>query len=69
MFPAAPSCSRTRGDETARRIVASVLDALGEVTQRHGGKVIKTIGDEVMCTFLGPLNGLLAATGHAEARI
>ena len=52
----------TRGDEAARRIVAAVLGALGEVSQRHGGKVIKTIGDEVMCTFPGPLNGLLAAT-------
>ncbi|UXI69486.1 adenylate/guanylate cyclase domain-containing protein [Tahibacter amnicola] len=52
----------TRGDETARRIVSGVLNVLGEITQHHGGRVIKTIGDEVMCTFPGPLNGLLAAT-------
>lgn len=52
----------TLGDEAARRIVASVLHALAEITQRHGGKLIKTIGDEVMCTFPGALNGLLAAT-------
>jgi len=37
----------TRGDEVARRLVASVLGALAEVTQRHGGRVIKTIGDEM----------------------
>jgi adenylate cyclase len=52
----------TRGDETARRIIAGVLVALAEVAARHGGRVIKTIGDEIMCTFPGPLHGLLAAT-------
>jgi len=52
----------TRGDEQARRIVASVLLALAEVAARHGGRVVKTIGDEIMCTFPGPLHGLLAAT-------
>ena len=52
----------TLGDEAARRIVAGVLQVLGEITQRHGGRLIKTIGDEVMCTFPGALNGLLAAT-------
>jgi class 3 adenylate cyclase len=52
----------TRGDEAARRIVANVLLALAEVSARHGGRVVKTIGDEIMCTFPGPLNGLLAAT-------
>src|SRR3569623_727188 len=51
----------TRGDEVARRLVANVLNALAEVTQRHGGRVIKTIGDEIMCVFPGPLNGLLGA--------
>ena len=52
----------TRGDEAARRIVANVLLALAEVSARHGGRVVKTIGDEIMCTFPGPLHGLLAAT-------
>lgn len=52
----------TLGDESARRIVSGVLQALAEITRRHGGKLIKTIGDEVMCTFPGALNGLLAAT-------
>ena len=50
-----------RGDVEARRLIANVLDALGEVAGRHGGKVIKTIGDEVMCTFPGALQGVLAA--------
>lgn len=52
----------TRGDEAARRIVGGVLVALAEIAARHGGRVVKTIGDEIMCTFPGPLHGLLAAT-------
>ena len=52
----------TRGDEIARRLIANVLIALAEVAVRHGGRVIKTIGDEIMCTFPGALQGLLAAT-------
>jgi class 3 adenylate cyclase len=52
----------TRGDVEARRLVGAVLVALAEVAARHGGHVVKTIGDEIMCTFPGPLHGLLAAT-------
>ena len=52
----------TRGDEVALRLVGSVLLALAEVAVHHGGRVIKTIGDEIMCTFPGALHGLLAAT-------
>ena len=51
----------TRGDVEARRIVAAILDALAEVCARHGGRVIKTIGDEIMCTFPGAMQGLLCA--------
>jgi hypothetical protein len=52
----------TRGNVAARDIIASVLQALIEVAHRHGGRLIKTIGDEIMCTFPGPLQGLLAST-------
>jgi adenylate cyclase len=51
----------TRGDVEARRLVAAMLGALAEVTARHGGRVIKTIGDEIMCTFPGAMQGLLCA--------
>ncbi|HET7844682.1 MAG TPA: adenylate/guanylate cyclase domain-containing protein [Xanthomonadales bacterium] len=51
-----------RGDVIARQLIAAVLTALGEVAGRHGGRVIKTIGDEVMCAFPGAVNGLLAST-------
>src|SRR5262249_38885015 len=51
----------TRGDREARRLIAAILSALAEVTARHGGRVIKTIGDEIMCTFPGPMQGLLGS--------
>ena len=51
----------TRGDVEARRLVSAMLSALAEVTGRHGGRVIKTIGDEIMCTFPGPMQGLLGS--------
>ncbi len=51
----------TKGDQEARRLIAAVLGALTVVCQQHGGRVIKTIGDEIMCTFPGALNGVLAA--------
>ncbi|MCI1709549.1 MAG: FHA domain-containing protein [Chiayiivirga sp.] len=51
-----------RGDVEARRIIAAVLDALSKICASHGGKVIKTIGDEIMCTLPGALNGVMAAS-------
>lgn len=51
----------TRGDVEARRLIALVLDALSLICQQHGGRVIKTIGDEIMCTLPAAINGLLAA--------
>ena len=52
-----------RGDVEARRIIAAVLTALSEVVQRNGGTVIKTIGDEVMCTFPAAVDAIVAACG------
>lgn len=51
----------TKGDVEARRLIAMVLDALTKICQQHGGRVIKTIGDEIMCTFPAAQNGVLAA--------
>jgi hypothetical protein len=39
------------GDERARKVVATTLTLLGDVVARYKGTVIKTIGDEIMCTF------------------
>lgn len=52
----------TRGDVTARAIIAGVLRTLLEIAQRHGGSLVKTIGDEIMCTFPGAVQGLFAAS-------
>lgn len=39
------------GNIRARNIVSRTLNLLSDVTLQFDGKVIKTIGDEVMCTF------------------
>jgi adenylate cyclase len=39
------------GDGPARAKVASCLQMLTDITERHRGTVIKTIGDEIMCTY------------------
>ena len=39
------------GNLRARNIVTHTLNVLSEVTVDYNGKVVKTIGDEVMCTF------------------
>lgn len=49
------------GDEKARQIIAYILNQLAGVTDKLGGFVVKTIGDEVMCTFPTSLAGLEAA--------
>lgn len=39
------------GDEAGRNLVAGCLAELRAITSAHGGNVVKTIGDEIMCTF------------------
>ena len=39
------------GDIKARDTIAHCLDAMKTATEQHSGRVIKTIGDEVMSTF------------------
>jgi class 3 adenylate cyclase len=51
----------TKGDVEARRLTSMVLDALAIVCAQYGGRVIKTIGDEIMCTIPTALDGVLAA--------
>jgi adenylate cyclase len=51
----------TKGDVEARRLIAAVLDALSIICVQHGGRVIKTIGDEIMCTLPAALSGVTAA--------
>ncbi|MGD8703452.1 MAG: adenylate/guanylate cyclase domain-containing protein [Desulfosarcina sp.] len=41
----------TFGDFKARKLISDCLSQLKELTLENDGAVIKTIGDEVMCTF------------------
>ena len=50
-----------RGDVEARQIISAVLSTLASITATHGGRVIKTIGDEVMCVFPSAVQAALSA--------
>jgi adenylate cyclase len=52
-----------RGDVPAQEIVAKVLGALSDVTRAQGGTVVKTIGDELLCSFPEAANAVRAACG------
>ena len=54
------------GDDMARATIAETLELLTNVTNGHGGTVIKTIGDEVMCTFPEADDSANAATEMHE---
>ncbi len=54
------------GDAPARARVSSCLQMLTEVTVRHGGTVIKTIGDEIMCTYPSAEKAVSAACDMHE---
>lgn len=41
----------TVGDVKARNITSQCIQLMSRITVKHQGVVIKTIGDEVMCTF------------------
>ncbi|HNG17304.1 adenylate/guanylate cyclase domain-containing protein, partial [Accumulibacter sp.] len=41
----------TIGDDEAKRLVDACLEILRDVTAFFGGRVVKTLGDEVMCVF------------------
>lgn len=41
----------TYGDAEARRIVSACLDRMTQIVSEHRGAVVKTIGDEIMCSF------------------
>ncbi len=49
------------GDAEALRAVERCLNRIRRVVEGHGGKVVKTIGDEVMSTFPSADGGILAA--------
>lgn len=54
------------GDTVARFKIAQCIEMLTEVIGRHKGNVVKTIGDEVMCTFPSAENAATAACDMHE---
>ncbi len=54
------------GDDKARSAISAVLDTLIEVSDKHNGVLIKTIGDEIMCTFPNADDAICAAVGMQE---
>ncbi|HFC30705.1 MAG TPA: adenylate/guanylate cyclase domain-containing protein [Oceanospirillales bacterium] len=42
------------GDDQARSAISTVLNTLVEISKKYQGVLIKTIGDEIMCTFPSP---------------
>ena len=49
------------GDDQARRLITNCLNLLTEQVISHQGAVIKTIGDQIMCTFPESVVALKAA--------
>ena len=55
------------GDAESRKHFSGILDELAYITRNHDGHVIKTIGDEIMCSFKTPTEGLAAAVDMQRA--
>jgi adenylate cyclase len=56
----------TMGDTIARETVAKCVSIMDEETKRQSGRVVKTIGDEVMSVFEDPTAAADAASGMQE---
>ncbi len=50
------------GDTEAKVLIDEALIGMKVITKRHRGRVIKTIGDELMCVFPNAERGFMAAT-------
>lgn len=50
-----------RGDVAARQLISRILKGLSAVCRKHNGRVIKTIGDEIMCALPTAVDGVDAA--------
>jgi len=55
------------GDQRARTLIGSCLSLLKKVTGKYNGVVIKTIGDELMCTFPKACDAVNAAKEMNQA--
>jgi class 3 adenylate cyclase len=55
------------GDQRARMVVSGAVGVMSDVTRRHSGQVVKTIGDEVMTIFRNADNAATAAAEMQDA--
>lgn len=55
------------GDERALQLVTHTLGILTAEMANHQGTLVKTMGDEIMCTFPDPVTAFNAACGMQEA--
>ena len=55
------------GDKIAQAQISTWLQILSDVTSVHGGIVIKTIGDEVLCMFRDMASAISAGKGMHQA--
>jgi class 3 adenylate cyclase len=51
----------TLGNTRAQAVIAKALSVLSQAANRHVGTIVKTIGDEVMCTFASAREAAAAA--------
>ncbi|OGS91553.1 MAG: hypothetical protein A2Z95_08880 [Gallionellales bacterium GWA2_60_18] len=49
------------GDEPARQLIAGCTAMMAREAAAHGGTLVKTMGDEIMCTFPSPAAAFEAA--------
>jgi adenylate cyclase len=57
----------TLGDKVAKQIIDTCLNSLANVTLGHHGTVVKTIGDEIMCTFPSANDAVSASIAMHQA--
>lgn len=50
------------GDAAARNVVNACLSTVIDILPRHHGRLVKTVGDAVLCMFPSPDEALLAAS-------
>ena len=55
------------GNKLAQKLIGQCIAYMTKVTIIHNGTVIKTIGDEIMCTFPSALDAIQAAQDMHEA--
>jgi adenylate cyclase len=55
------------GNVESRGIISEILGKCRSITESLGGSVIKTIGDEIMCAYTSPMDGIAAAVDMQRA--